>query len=536
MESPALGVLVEASASGAIAMDPAGRIIMANPAARAILSATAPDGLIGRVMPDLIEPQDRPQLTEWLAASPAADQSGLFTVRYDAAGETRWLGMLVSWVAAGHQWTAVATFADATDRMRQREELQDRSRLYQSVFDYGLDGIGIVDTDGRMVQANESLARMHGYPRDELVGMTVFDLMFAEDVDDIRQRFDRRASGEAPGVYSVENRYRQKDGTAVWLRIAVTPLELSGQRMFLAMVHDVTQRRSYETRLEQQQHSLEEKVTELEVNQDALERQSRELRALATALESEKHRAEEANEAKSRFLANMSHELRTPLNAILGFSEIMKGELIGDLGSSAYRDYAGNIHESGAHLLALINDVLDMSKVEANRYVLNETEFDLAEVTDAALRQLRPQAERDQIMLEMAVPVGVRLWADERVVRQMVLNLLTNAVKFTPPGGNVVLSVEGVDDRLSLCVRDNGIGIPPGEIDRVTRPFEQVVHDGRAPRAGTGLGLALTKSLIELHGGALRLDSRVGEGTTARLDFPPARLRAQAPLAQGRAI
>jgi PAS domain S-box-containing protein len=245
--------------------------------------------------------------------------------------------------------------------------------------------------------------------------------------------------------------------------------------------------------------------------------------------------AEMANRAKSDFLANMSHELRTPLNAILGFAQLMGAETFGPLGSPKYREYLQDIYDSGQHLLEVINDILDMAKVEAGRMELNEEAVDVAHTIDQAARIIRPRLVKGNLDLKItAAPALPRLWADERLVRQILLNLLSNAVKYTPKGGRIRVDARLQGGDMVIAVRDSGIGIAPEDIERAMRPFGQI--DGPLTRAhsGTGLGLPLSQSLIALHGGRLDLTSEVGVGTTVSLHFPAERVRpaeAMPPLA-----
>jgi two-component system cell cycle sensor histidine kinase PleC len=238
--------------------------------------------------------------------------------------------------------------------------------------------------------------------------------------------------------------------------------------------------------------------------------------------------AEAANIAKSRFLAQMSHELRTPLNAILGFSEVMKNELFGAHTVRAYKDYANDIHNSGVHLLGLINEILDLSRIEAGRYELNEESVSLVQVAEECRHLLKLRASnRGTTIHDMFEPDMPRLWADERAVRQICLNLLSNAIKFTPQGGEVWLKVGWTAaGGQYFSVRDNGPGIPENEIPIVLDSFGQGSNAIKSAEQGAGLGLPIVKSLVELHGGTFSLRSKLREGTEVLVTFPPERVMA----------
>jgi two-component system cell cycle sensor histidine kinase PleC len=239
-----------------------------------------------------------------------------------------------------------------------------------------------------------------------------------------------------------------------------------------------------------------------------------------------RRRAEESNIAKSHFLATMSHELRTPLNAILGFSEVMKSELFGQHQVPAYREYANDIHASGQLLLDIINEILDLSRIEAGRYELKEEAVNLAHVVDDCRHMLQMRAKaRGILMTEAIEPNLPRLWADERAVRQMVLNLLSNAIKFTPQGGEIQLKVGWTaSGGQYLSVKDTGPGIPEEEIPIVLQSFGRGSLAIKTAEQGTGLGLPIVKGLIDMHGGTLVLRSKLRQGTEAVVTFPASRV------------
>ncbi|WP_319410385.1 HAMP domain-containing sensor histidine kinase [uncultured Cohaesibacter sp.] len=247
----------------------------------------------------------------------------------------------------------------------------------------------------------------------------------------------------------------------------------------------------------------------------------------AKAISDESRRqAEEANTAKSRFLATMSHELRTPLNAILGFSEMMQSEVFGPLPNDKYREYANDIHSSGSHLLNLINEILDLSRIEAGRYRLNEEAVTLALIAEDCENLLRIRAKAKDVTISLDADQTLpKLWADERAVRQIILNLLTNAVKFTPNGGKITLTVKGLEGGGQMVsIKDTGMGIPEHEIETVLSAFGQGSAAIQSAEEGSGLGLSIVQALVSMHGGSFDLQSELRKGTTVTAKFPQSRV------------
>jgi two-component system cell cycle sensor histidine kinase PleC len=233
-----------------------------------------------------------------------------------------------------------------------------------------------------------------------------------------------------------------------------------------------------------------------------------------------KNRAEVANRAKSEFLANMSHELRTPLNAIIGFSEIMGSGMFGTLGSEKYQEYCHDILTSGNYLLEVINDILDMSKIEAGRMKLDLEQLDLSKTLSESLRVVSGRADNKKLTLDADIEGAIPMVADRRAVKQVIVNLLSNAVKFTPDGGKVVVRTRRLGDSIMLTIADTGIGIAPQSLARLGRPFEQVESQLTKSYHGSGLGLAIARSLTNLHGGSMRLRSKLGAGTVVCVTLP----------------
>jgi len=239
-----------------------------------------------------------------------------------------------------------------------------------------------------------------------------------------------------------------------------------------------------------------------------------------------KEQADFANRSKSEFLANMSHELRTPLNAIIGFAEIIKGQMFGPVGSAQYIEYAGDIFDSGQLLLSLINDILDMSKIEAGKRALVEAILNIEQIVQSVVRLVAARAKFGKLHLTTSVPKDLpALRGEERALKQILTNLLTNAIKFTPEGGDIKMTAY-MDEKGRLCIKlaDTGIGIAAEDIPLALAPFGQIESALSRKHQGTGLGLPLTKALVELHDGTLDLQSKLGEGTTVTLIFPVERV------------
>ncbi|MGH6827603.1 MAG: sensor histidine kinase [Rhizomicrobium sp.] len=259
-----------------------------------------------------------------------------------------------------------------------------------------------------------------------------------------------------------------------------------------------------------------------------LDRSRRQLKEMSRRLAIAVDEAEQASRAKSAFLASMSHELRTPLNAILGFSEVMKEESLGPLDNPRYRAYVTHIHDSGKHLLGIINDVLDLAKIEAGKMSLDRAaEFELAPAISAALAMLKSLSEKFAVTLNEEIAGDrVTLIGMERMIRQIVINLVGNAIKFTPPGGMVTLTGRPKGDgSYDVTVRDTGVGMNPSEMALALIPFGQNGNRLSSRHDGTGLGLPLAKAMVELHGGSFKIESAPEHGTVVTMTFPPARVR-----------
>jgi len=264
------------------------------------------------------------------------------------------------------------------------------------------------------------------------------------------------------------------------------------------------------------EHAVHERTAALARANDELQMEISERRRAEVNLRSAKEQAEVANRAKSEFLAMVSHELKTPLNAIIGFSDILHNQTLGPIGKDQYVEYAADIRDSGHYLLKIINDILDLSRIETGNLTLIEEKVDLVAVVQSAVRLIRPRADGAELTVETDLPApgSLIITADARALKQIMVNLLSNAVKFTPKGGRVSVRVAIEDEHPVMMVVDTGIGIPAHDLPRLCEPFVQVDTSLGRRFEGTGLGLALTKRLVDLHGGELILRSSVGEGTT----------------------
>lgn len=288
----------------------------------------------------------------------------------------------------------------------------------------------------------------------------------------------------------------------------------------VAVGTDITQIKQHQEKLVDSERRLMATIHDLSLARRAEEERARELGVMNTKYLAETERAEAANRAKSEFLANMSHELRTPLNAIIGFSEVMSSQLFGPVGSPRYDEYVRDIQSSGEYLLGVINDILDMSKIEAGQFVMEQEEVDLCPLINETVRVVALQAAEKRITVETNISDEMQVFADRRAIKQIVINLLSNAVKFTDQGGHITVRARKVARSMMLSIEDTGCGIPKSALNKLGRPFEQVQNQFSKSHTGSGLGLAISRSLAELHGGALKIRSTEGVGTIVSVRLP----------------
>jgi two-component system cell cycle sensor histidine kinase PleC len=369
------------------------------------------------------------------------------------------------------------------------------------------------DADNRLVLCNSHFQRLHRLPESAIKPGTGYETVVeVGSMPQIRPRLTEESTS-IPGARTFEAQL--DDGS--WLHVSERRTKDGG---YVSVGTDITQLKNHEQRLIENEAKLLATVTDLKQSQHKLERQAQELADLAHKYALEKSRAEEANQTKSRFLANMSHELRTPLNAIIGFSEVMSSGMFGTLGSEKYHEYCRDILTSGQYLLDVINDILDMSKIEAGRVKLDLEPLDLAGTLTESLRVVSGRAEAKRVRLNANFGDNIPVVADRRALKQVAINLLSNAVKFTPDGGTVTVRGRRLTNSVMLLIADTGIGIAPQSLARLGRPFEQVESQLSKTYHGSGLGLAIAKSLTKLHGGSMRLRSRLGAGTVVMVTLP----------------
>ena len=369
------------------------------------------------------------------------------------------------------------------------------------------------DTESRLVLCNSKYQQFHSLPQDACEPGTPYTVVSASAKQPLVQHFASEGKTSPSGARSLEVQFA--DGR--WLQINERRTKDGG---FVSVGTDITALKQQEVNLLQSERTLMSTVRDLQKERQMAEEQSQRLAELADKYAAERNRAEEANRSKSEFLANMSHELRTPLNAIIGFSEIMSEQMFGPLGAPKYSEYAHDIRKSGQFLLDVINDILDMSKIEAGKIELELDEVHFGGIIDDALRLIGARAAESGITVTRDDKNMSPFRGDKRALKQVLINLLSNALKFTPEGGRVKVMATHDRHHVRIQIIDTGIGIPPEQIEKLGRPFEQVENQFTKSKSGSGLGLAISKSLVELHGGTLTITSRMGFGTTVTVDLP----------------
>ncbi len=474
-----------------------GVIVYVNDAAVRLFGAGTPEDLIGRRANDFIPEREREKVEiarrqlMTAGATPMAEQK-----RFRLDGSTvdiEALGIRITWQGKPAALTVMRDISDRVSGRRSRVEMEQRlAALAENIP--GATFQCLMRSDGRLVfpYVGQGIRDLFGVDAEDVMARPTVLLKKIDPEDRRRLRAAIRSADPACAPIRLELRLPRAKGSHRWVIGIARPRKRDGgEIVWDGIFLDVTERH--------------ETLTELRAAKDE---------------------AEIANRTKSEFLANMSHEIRTPLNAIMGFAEVIEKEMFGPVGEARYREYAADIHASGSHLLSLLEDILDLSKLEAGRMELKKGKVDVARAIDSSLTLLKRRAEAGEIKL--AVRIAKKLPAlrgDERRIRQVLYNLLSNASKFTPDGGKVsIFASAGAQSGLRIRVEDTGVGIRPEDIATALTPFGQV-HDRKAKDdSGAGIGLPLAKSLVERHGGKLDVESEPGKGTRITLRFPPMRL------------
>jgi two-component system cell cycle sensor histidine kinase PleC len=464
-------------------------------------------------------------LARELAAEGAGNIDRAFRIRR-ADGRWTWLRLRGETV---HNLNGEAHLIGIAFDMTEEQELKQRSqrndvRLRDAIENLS-EAFVLWDADRRLVTCNSKYQELHGLaPSVAAPGARYETVMAAARTPTAKTRTISARSGEDSGR-TIEAEL--EDGR--FLQINERRTADGG---FVSVGTDITSIKLHERKLMSSEERLMATIADLKQSRQALQEQAEQLSELNGKYIAERNRAEEANVAKSEFLANMSHELRTPLNAIIGFSEIMQAGMFGPLGSEKYLEYCRDIHESGSFLLGVINDILDMSKIEAGRFTLHYEEISVNDILEEALRIVSFQARGRGIEIAAKAADDIVIEADRRAVKQILINLLSNAVKFSREAGVVNARVRRLSGAnggvLAITIEDKGIGISAADLRKIGRPFEQVQNQFTRSHKGSGLGLAISGSLALMHGGAMKIRSKEGKGTIVSLRLPMRRAAAPA--------
>lgn len=485
---PAQSIL-EALSEGVTIRGEDGRILACNGAARALLG---PGDLPHFVRPDgtPLPPSDHPAMLALESGYPVAATIGA----PQPDGTVRWLQVQSVPIGRSKGGRAVVSSLTEVSQLRETQRrLADSERRFRAIFNHTFEFIGLLATDGRLIEANATALTFIDRKLNEVAGRHFADTPWWSHSPDaqaaLRDGIARAAAGE---FVRFETSHPDADGGISTIDFSLKPVaDESGRVIYIIPEgRDITHLKRAEQEL------LDAKML-----------------------------AEAANHAKSAFLAAISHELRTPLNAVIGFSETILQQVFGPLGNLRYAEYVELIHRAGSHLRDVIEDILDVARIETGELSLRENDIDLAECLGNTMDMVRPKARDNHITLRLELPPDLpRVRADALRLRQIVLNLLSNAVKFTPPGGTVRLTAECGGGGLNLSVADTGIGIRPEDLDHIWTPFFQAEATLSRRFAGTGLGLPIVRHYVEAHGGTISVDSTPGKGTTFTLQLPAERV------------
>ena len=464
----------------------------------------------------LVHPEDIKlyELATMLADATASTIDRDFRMRH-VCGDWVWLRTRCELVRQVDEPGAhvIGIAVDITEQTRLAEKNAAADARLRDAVETISEAFVVWDADNRLVLCNSKFQSLHGLSDDAVTPGVRYETVVQQGTKPVIRT---HVTGD-PRLSEHARTFEAQLDDGRWLHISERRTKDGG---FVSVGTDITTLKLHEEKLVHSERRLMATVADLRSSQHALERQTQQLAFLAERYAEQKKSAEDANQAKSEFLANMSHELRTPLNAIIGFSEIMESGMFGPLGTGKYQEYCRDIRDSGNYLLEMINDILDMSKIEARRTRLDFESVELDDVLSDAIRVVSGRAQEKHLDLRVEVAPAIRLYADRRALKQITLNLLSNAVKFTPEGGRVIVRGRLVHGAASIIIEDSGIGIPKAALKNLGRPFEQVESQFTKSHQGSGLGLAIAKSLIELHGGTVRIRSTQGVGTIVLLRLP----------------
>lgn len=436
----------------------------------------------------------------------------IFRMRH-AAGHYVWMRARAQVVRNANGRTHVIGIAmDVTEQHRLAQRYAEADQRLADAIECTSEAFVLWDKNDRLVMCNVHFQQAYGLPDRVLVPGTEQATVKAAAA---RPVIERRIADPDPNGLSRTTEVQLADER--WLQINERRTRDGGM---VSVGTDITLMKRHQERLRESERRLMATIGDLSASQKKLERQKEELSTANANYQAEKERAQAANKAKSEFLANMSHELRTPLNAILGFSEILVNQMFGPVGSAKYSEYARDIHDSGKHLLNLISDILDMSKIEAGHMRIHQEAVNLAPLIEESLRLTSISAEEKNITVEQRLANDLTMVGDRRAMKQVMLNLLSNAVKFTDDGGRIVVRARKSEAGVLLTIADTGIGIPKPALNKIGQPFEQVQSQYAKSQGGSGLGLAISRSLVALHGGSMRIRSCLGKGTVVSIQIP----------------
>ena len=471
-----------------------------------------------------LHPDDEPidQLVDVMlrGGRPAIDQE--FRMRH-CDGHWVWLRARAELSEAPGQDSPnlVGIAIDITEQKRLDKLNQEAELRLKDAIENVSEAFVLWDSDNHLVMCNSKYQQLHNLPASVCrPGSSYEDVTRVAREPVIRQRSAASSDTALPASIpegSDGNTFEVQLEDGRWLQINERRTKDGG---FVSVGTDISNLKLHEEKLLESERELMNTVRDLQKSRMELEQQSQRLADLAEKYSREKTRAEAANRSKSEFLANMSHELRTPLNAIIGFSEVIEQQLFGKVEIPKYLDYAHDIHSSGQYLLDVINDILDMSKIEAGRITLEVEKCSVPAVIEEALRIVSGRAQEGGVTLRKDLPDSLHAMADVRSLKQVLINVIANGVKFTPDSGSLTISARRVKKMAEIVIADTGIGIPPDQISKLGRPFEQVENQLTKTRSGSGLGLAISNSLIRLNDGSLHIDSENGKGTTVTITLP----------------